>query len=224
MSFRRYLREQEPYTKAGDENVSGNGSIMRVCSVPILYHDDEEKAMDISAKQSLVTHQGKEAAECCRLMAHIIVRGLNGGDLKEVLNNLGTTFTSEVDSVQKLARSEQEGDDPDRDWRWKINDQYKFSPSRAKSNPGYIGSYAMDAMAMSLNILWNTDNFKDAVIKIVNLRGDSDSTGAVLGQIAGAFYGMHGIPNEWSKVVSKWDKFTIPLRAYMLVNKHFIQN
>lgn len=222
MSMKRYLVYQEDYTKAGDKNVSGNGSIMRACPVPILFHDDEEKAMEISAKQSLVTHQGEEAAECCRLMAHIIVRGINGESLRDVLDNLGNTFVTPVESVQKLARSEQEGENPDRDWRWKINKQYKFSPARTKSNPGYIGSYAMDAMAMALNVLWNTNSFKDAIIKIVNLRGDSDSTGAVLGQIAGAFYGLDEIPKEWVKTVAKWDHYTIPLRGYMLVNKHLL--
>ena len=222
MSFRRYLRLKEPYTGAGDENVSGNGSIMRLCPVPILYHDDEALALEVSAKQSLVTHQGKEAAECCRLMAHLILRGLHGEPLRSALDNLGATFASPVESVQQLARSEQEGENPDRDWRWKIDGQYKFSPGRAKSNPGYIGSYAMDAMAMALNVLWNTKSFGEAVIRIVNLRGDSDSTGAVLGQIAGAFYGVDSIPRKWIETVAEWDRFTIPLRAYMLVNKHFI--
>ena len=48
--------------------------------------------------------------------------------------------------------------------------------------------------------LWSvarTDNFKDAVLTAVNLGDDTDTVGAVAGQIAGAMYGMSGIPDEW---------------------------
>lgn len=222
MSLINYIRHPEPYTSAGDKNTSGNGSVMRACPVPILYHDDEEKAMDVSAKQSRVTHQGDEAAECSRLMAHIIVQGLNGASLRDVLDNLRNTFTTPLESVQKLACAEQEGEDPNRDWRWKTDGEYKFGPARGGNNSGYVGSYVMDALAMALHVLWTTTSFRDAVIKIVNLRGDSDSTGSVVGQIAGAFYGVSQIPKDWVSTVAEWDHYTIPLRGYMLVHKHFI--
>lgn len=55
----------------------------------------------------------------------------------------------------------------------------------ARNQPGYIGSYAMDGLAMALHCVWTTTNFKDALLKCANLRGDSDSVCAVVGQIAG---------------------------------------
>lgn len=45
---------------------------------------------------------------------------------------------------------------------------------------------SMDALAMALHCVHSTDSFSAALLKIVNMRGDSDSTGAVCGQIAGA--------------------------------------
>ena len=48
----------------------------------------------------------------------------------------------------------------------------------------------MDGLAMALHVLYYTNSFKDAIIKVVNLRGDSDSVGSVVGQIAGAYYGL----------------------------------
>ena len=48
--------------------------------------------------------------------------------------------------------------------------------------------------------LWafhTTDTFRDGALKVVNLGEDADTTGAVYGQIAGAFYGEDGIPAEW---------------------------
>ena len=106
--------------------------------------------------------------------------------------------------------------DPDRNWNWKEKD-YRYSPSRRKFQPGYIGSYAMDGMAMALHVVYYTNSFRDAIIKVVNLRGDSDSVGAVVGQIAGAFYGMDGIPKDWIETLYKWDQNKeIALRGYIL--------
>ena len=49
-------------------------------------------------------------------------------------------------------------------------------------------------------------NFRDGMIAAVNLGGDSDSIGAVYGQIAGAYYGLSAIPAEWREAVKDWKK------------------
>ena len=219
-SFSRYKEYQEEETKAGDKNTSGNGSIMRNAAIPICFHYDINKACEKARKQSLVTHQGVEAKECCSLLTHIIVKIFKGEKLKDILDNLGKTFITDVPSVKYLANSKQEGSDVDRNWNWKFKDQYKYSPKRAKEKPGYVGSYAMDNMAMSLNILYNTDNFRDALIKIVNIRGDSDSVASVVGQIAGAYYDIETIPGDWIEAINRWDNGEIALRGYMLARLH----
>ena len=48
-----------------------------------------------------------------------------------------------------------------------------------------------------LHAFHGTDNFRDGALKVVNLGEDADTTGAVYGQIAGAYYGADGIPAEW---------------------------
>lgn len=219
-SFIRYKQYQEKETGAGDENTSGNGSIMRNAAIPICFHHEINIACENARKQSLVTHQGLEAKECCSLLTHIIVKIFKGEKLSDILNNLGKTFETKVKSVKYLANSMQEGTDINRNWNWRINGQYKYSPERAKKKPGYVGSYAMDNMAMSLNILYNTNNFRDALIKIVNIRGDSDSVASVVGQIAGAYYDVESIPGDWIEAINKWDDGEIALRGYMLARLH----
>jgi ADP-ribosylglycohydrolase len=221
-SFIYYIKSPREETKCGDIRSSGIGSIMRNAAVPICYHqntkEDLNKAMEIAYKQSKLTHQGNEAAECCRLLTYIVVKILNrekGEKLNDILDKLNE-FETKEESVKCLAQSKEEKEnDPDRDWNWKKKD-FKYSPTRSKSQPGYIGSYAMDGMAMALHCVYYTNTFRDAIIKVVNLRGDADSVGAVVGQIAGAYYGVEKIPPEWIQEISKWDNFEIPLRGYIL--------
>ena len=217
-SFRTYLATygQNEYTIYGNKETSGNGSIMRNAAIPICYYRDRNSALKYAGLQSKITHQGDEASGCCQLLTFIIVKILNGGQLKDVLNNLGNEFQSDCcKSVYCLAKSEQEGNDKNRNWNWK-DQNFKYSEERARYNPGYIGSYCMDGLAMALHVLYYTDNFVDAILKVVNLRGDADSVGSVVGQIAGAYYGIDNIPKEWINTINKWDGNEIALRGYIL--------
>lgn len=230
-SFGEFQKHRLEFTTAGDRRTSGNGSIMRLAPVPIYYWDNIENAMDVAAKSSRTTHQGDEAAECCRLLAYICVRAMNhpSSDAaqirQEVLDDL-SGFSSNVYSIQCLAASKQEEPHEDnegaklqdRNWNWKDGD-FRYSPSRAREQPGYVGSYAMDNMAMSLHCVYSTTSFRDAVLKAANVRGDSDSVASVVGQIAGAIYGASSIPKHWIECVQQWDRGTIALRAYKLFHK-----
>jgi ADP-ribosylglycohydrolase len=220
MAFQNYIKGMSPngLTTAGDSTTSGNGSVMRLGGVPVCFWDDIDLAQEIAGRQSRTTHQGDEAAECCKLLTFLMVNLINGRDLKESLENLGHDFTSPIKSVQCLANSEIEGNDPDRNWQWKAID-FRYSPTRANDKPGYVGGYAMDATAMALHCVWSTNSAKDAILKAVNLCGDADSVGSVTGQIAGAAYGFSAFPKDWITTVNQWDNYEIGLRAYRLYHK-----
>ena len=215
MSFREYRKNPSKQTIAGDKDTSGNGSIMRNAAVPICFNYDMNLACEMARRQSLVTHQGEEAMECCSLLTHIILKIFNGEKLKDILNNLGSSFKTNVESLKFLANHKQEGNDENRNWDWTV-EQYQYSKKRSEKHPGYVGSYAMDNMAMSLNVVYNTKSFKDALIRIVNIRGDSDSVASVVGQIAGAYYPIEEIPGDWIKAIYQWDHGDIALKGYML--------
>ena len=60
--------------------------------------------------------------------------------------------------------------------------------------------------------LWafeNSFDFESGMIKAVNLGGDSDTIGAVFGQIAGAYYGFSNIPARWVPGVKDYKKIDI---------------
>lgn len=230
-SFGEFQKHRLDRTTAGDRFTSGNGSIMRLAPVPVFYWNDLAKAQEVAALSSYSTHQGDEAAECCRLLAFVCVRAINHPSddpavvLADVLGDL-SGFSSEFYSIQCLAASKQEERHEDnknsrlddRNWNWKDPD-FKYSPSRSREQPGYIGSYAMDNMAMSLHCVFSTTSFKDALLKAANVRGDSDSVASVVGQIAGSIYGASSIPKHWIECVQQWDHGSIAQRAFKLFHK-----
>lgn len=223
-SFAEFMRDRTAFTTAGTLQTSGNGTLMRNAPAALFARHDAGRARALSYQQSKTTHQGEEAAECCRLLTHAILRGLDSDGTAGFLNDLDAGYRSDTFSVHCLAAARQEASHPhnegldlaERNWAWRDAD-YRFAPSRAAAHPDYIGSYAMDALAMALHCVWATGSFEDAVLRCANLRGDADTTAAITGQIAGAIYGFNAIPAEWVQAVMRWDpQMTIGLRARAL--------
>jgi ADP-ribosylglycohydrolase len=65
----------------------------------------------------------------------------------------------------------------------------------------------VDCLEAGLWCFWTIGNFRDAILKSANLGDDADTTAAVCGQIAGAYYGSSGIPEAWKVLHS--DSFSI---------------
>jgi len=57
--------------------------------------------------------------------------------------------------------------------------------------------YVARSLEAALWAFYGSDTFRDGALMAVNLGDDADTTGAVYGQVAGAFYGASGIPAEW---------------------------
>lgn len=74
----------------------------------------------------------------------------------------------------------------------KVHPQFRFSPY-----PGRASGYIVDTMQTVLHHFFNTDNFEDCVVATVNCGEDADTTGAIVGMLAGALYGVEAIPRRW---------------------------
>lgn len=68
-----------------------------------------------------------------------------------------------------------------------------------------LASHTLEA---ALWCVYGTDSFQDALTLAVNLGDDSDTVGAVTGQVAGALYGASAIPGKWSKAVKHWRRLS----------------
>eukprot|EP00357_Protocruzia_adherens_P006269 CAMPEP_0115011882 /NCGR_PEP_ID=MMETSP0216-20121206/24350_1 /TAXON_ID=223996 /ORGANISM="Protocruzia adherens, Strain Boccale" /LENGTH=484 /DNA_ID=CAMNT_0002380721 /DNA_START=131 /DNA_END=1585 /DNA_ORIENTATION=+ len=234
-----------PATEMGNEHTSGNGGIMRLAPVPIFYHHNLQKAIDFAKWSSRTTHQGMEAADCAKILSFVCVNAMNYSKIydemsedfaKEFLDNLDFEsllphLESPCGKALALSQKEPSGWEPDtfnkveddKNWDWK-SERTSFSPTRARQQPGYFGSFSMDGLLVSLYCFYRTNSFEECMLKVINFRGDSDSTGSVCGQMAGALYGIQSVPKDAIHSVLKWDNNgEIGLRAKRLffgLNQH----
>ena len=91
----------------------------------------------------------------------------------------------------------------------------------------------MDALSMALHIVYYSSSFQNAVFTLkllffllyiyiyiffraANMGGDADTVGAIVGMIAGAYYGLTDDLLKLYQYVNKWDDFSFPLKAYKL--------
>jgi ADP-ribosyl-[dinitrogen reductase] hydrolase len=57
--------------------------------------------------------------------------------------------------------------------------------------------YVLDTLTIAWYALIHTDDFESAVALAINLGGDADTQGALVGALVGARYGLSGIPDRW---------------------------
>jgi ADP-ribosyl-[dinitrogen reductase] hydrolase len=174
-----------------DTQAAGNGVLMRLAPVPMFCYDpnDSVYVLSLSAFQSIMTHPSSQSIECSMLLGAIINKILSGEkDKKKILH-----FDTMLDENSKQMYKE-------------VYEKYSCHVnSRIESikNMEYDGvgadkisgdGYCVFTLEAALWAFLSTDNFKDGLKKVVSLGSDTDTTGAVYGQIAGAYYGINNIP------------------------------
>lgn len=174
-ALRRYKSTSEPFAGSTDPWSAGNGCIMRLAPVPMYYYPDGEAAAKYAAESSQTTHGAAECIDACRLLAGILVRALAGRTKEEVLFGDGSRFEGAA-SIEALARGE-----------------YRNKTATEIRGTGYV----VKCLEAALWCFLGTSGFETAILRAANLGDDADTTAAVCGQVAGAYYGASGIPERW---------------------------
>jgi ADP-ribosyl-[dinitrogen reductase] hydrolase len=174
-ALRRYQETGEAFSGSTDTYSAGNGSIMRLAPVPMFYFPDKEAAVRYSAESSRTTHGVDECLDACRLFADLLHNALAGEIKAKVLFSEAAGFEG-VEKIAAIARGE-----------------YRVKTAEKIQGTGYV----VDSLEAALWCFLYTDSFEEAILKAVNLGDDADTTAAVCGQIAGAYYGVSGIPEHW---------------------------
>lgn len=168
-----YLRTGEVYAGSTAVNSAGNGSIMRLAPVVILYWDDPN-LLHYARDSSRTTHGCVESVEATALFSSILRNALLGKSKDEVI--LEHDFVADAPRIADLQTL---------DFLTKTEDEI--------FGIGYVAS----ALEAALWCFYHTDSYKSAILKAANLGEDADTTAAICGQIAGAYYGLDAIPQEW---------------------------
>ncbi|ALI98088.1 ADP-ribosylglycohydrolase family protein [Rufibacter tibetensis] len=197
-----FEQTQNPYSGSTNANTAGNGSIMRLALVPLFYHQTPELALRYAADSSRTTHGAKAAVDACVYLAGLMVGALQGRSKEELLLPLYTPvlgFWKEYDlspEIEEIAKG-----------------------SFKHRNPPLIqgSGYVVKSLEAALWAFYNSSTFEDGCLLAVNLGDDSDTTGAVYGQLAGAYYGSTGIPEHWRDLLN--ENIEISRLAMLLLEK-----
>jgi len=174
-----FHRTGNAYAGSTEPNTAGNGSIMRLAPVVLYYYPDYRKVIFYAGESSRTTHGAKECVLSCQLLAHIVFKALDGASKEEILFSLPEQKGGCFEDL--------------------VSGAYKDKTIDEISGSGYV----IESLEAALWCFYKTNSFKEAILAATNLGDDADTTAAICGQVAGAFYGVKGIPFSWLDSLSK---------------------
>jgi ADP-ribosyl-[dinitrogen reductase] hydrolase len=186
-SLHRFTETGDPF--AGLPDGAGNGCIMRLAPVPLFFAGDPALAIKMAGESARTTHGAVEAVDAARYFAGLIVGALQVRGKDELLAGaFDPTPAGDCWLRQPLAP--------------KIAEIASGSFKR-KEPPEIEGrGYVVPCLEAALWAFDRGTNFADIVRLAANLDDDADTTAAVAGQLAGAYYGVAGIPDRWLRILA----------------------
>lgn len=189
-ALERFARTGDPWPGPDDPRTAGNGSLMRLAPVPLFFARRPEEAVARAGDSSRTTHGAREAVDACRYYAGLIVGALHGATKEELLSERYSPVPG-LWERQPLAP--------------KV-DAVAAGSFKLKEPPAIRGTgYVVDCLEAALWAFHRSSTFRDGALLAVNLGNDADTTGAVYGQLAGAYYGETSIPAEWRDILCRRD-------------------
>ena len=176
-----------------DEMDNGNGSLMRILPLVMYIKDlDIDQRYEWTKKVSSLTHAHVRSVMACFYYLEFAKKIVEGKDKFQAYTELQSEMITHFEKRE-------------------INPQeiQKFSRLLTKDistvNEKYIQSrgYVIYTLEAAVWCILTTSNYKEAVLKAVNLGEDTDTTAAVAGGLAGLIYGIESIPKEWLEVIAR---------------------
>jgi ADP-ribosyl-[dinitrogen reductase] hydrolase len=159
---------------------AGNGSLMRTTPAAIRFsRDGGTITMDAARRISTLTHGDPSTGEGCAIFHELTRVALDGGDPLAAIPS----------ALEAVA-------DEHRD-RWAAVLAPDWTPADATESNGAV----WPTLGQAVWALRNGRNFADVMRLVIDLGGDTDTVAAVAGGLAGAFFGMGGIPSRWASAV-----------------------
>lgn len=164
---------------------NGNGSLMRILPLAFYGRKMEEDALikmieDISS----LTHRHKRSKLACIIYVIFAMQLLSGADKEQALketvqfvkNKCTTDYFDELGNYIRI-----------------LNGEIISQPENMIRSTGYV----VDTLEAVIWCFFQTDNYRDAVLQAINLGGDTDTIAAIVGGVAGIYYGFQSVPDQW---------------------------
>ena len=183
-----------------DEEYSGNGSLMRLSPVVMAFYRQPAVAIDLAGKSSRTTHGSPLCVDACRYFAALLLGAFAGIGKSRLLAPEFTPVPglwSQAPLHPQIAAI--------------ARGSWKNKPESAIRTSGFV----VHTLEAALWAFANTESYEQAVLQAANLGDDADTTGAVCGQLAGAFYGVGGIPQRWLAILA--NRSTVEMLAEKLI-------
>jgi ADP-ribosylglycohydrolase len=181
-ALNRFLKTGEQFCGATDPTTAGNGSLMRLAPIALFFAADVEQALDRAADSSRTTHAAPAAIDACRYFAGLLVGALRSTPKEELLMPRYSPVPGYFESHALIPEV----------------DEIARGSFLQREPPEIVGSgYVVRSLEAALWAFHRSRNFKEGCLLAVNLGDDADTTGAIYGQLAGAYYGEYGIPEDW---------------------------
>ena len=175
---------------------NGNGSLMRILPVAQRFAQLPTKdLLDRVHRASSITHRHIRSQMACGYYSLVVQSLLTGANAHEAFEYGRHAFLAFYDA--------------DPYWAVELDYFRLATASDLKARPESeidSGGYVVHTLTASLWCLLTTDNYRDCVLKAVNLGGDTDTTGCVAGGLAGVAYGFHSIPPEWIRQLARHEE------------------
>lgn len=199
-ALQNYEQTGDPISGNTNPKSAGNGSLMRLAPIPIRYYDNFENAIKYAALSSITTHGAEEAVDACRYFSGLIWGALHGVSKEILLDGIYTPIDGYWDrnplcqSIVNLI----------------VDAKYKSKGASQIHASGYV----MHTLEAVLWAFYHSDTFETGALLAVNLGEDADTTGAIYGQLAGAYYGERVINYHWVKKVREFHVFYLKAQEF----------
>lgn len=196
-SIQRLIKGESPYYSGNMmEHDNGNGSLMRI--LPIALYLERESDLDKIYKTvkeiSSITHAHFRSVFACFIYVTFALELLKNDDKRIAYRNMQSKVSSYIENKDfnvieiNLFKKVLE------------NDIEKYEEDEIQSS-----GYVVHSLEAALWCIFKEDSFDKTVLRAVNLGGDTDTTAAIAGGLAGLLYGFDAIPEKWIDQLARKD-------------------
>jgi ADP-ribosyl-[dinitrogen reductase] hydrolase len=200
------LRQHVEWEQAGDRGSAGNGTVIRVAPIGLVWHHDNKRRRQQAEWSAMGTHGHPDAIAGARIVADAIAYALKRTAQKpaDLITHL---LAKETDPTWKKALTLVQD----------LNSEMTDKSLRRVGTSGYVVHTVSAALLLFQKL---GDSPQAALVTAANAGGDTDSIGAVLGNLLGAWHGMRALPERLRRQVQGHGALTHEARRLLAIHQH----